>query len=94
MRDGVGMTHLEDGTPALAGSTATMLGCVRHAVRLAGATLPEAVRMATLTPARALGLAHERGQLAPGRIADLVLLSPELDLRATFLAGHRLEMPR
>ncbi len=77
VRDGVGMTHLADGTPALAGSTATMLGCVRNAVRLAGATLPEAVRMATLTPARALGLAHERGELAVGRIADLVLLSPD-----------------
>lgn len=88
VRDGVGTVETADGSLALAGSTATMLGCVRAVVELASVTLPEAVRMATLTPARALGLAHERGQLAAGFFADLVLLSPELALRGTYVAGR------
>ena len=76
--------------PALAGSTATMLRCVRNMVHLAGATVPEAVRMATVNPARVLGLAAERGRLAAGLAADLVLLDADLTQeRAVFLGGRR-----
>ena len=73
---------------ALAGSRATMGDTVRNMVRLAGVPLAEAVRMATLNPARALGLDHERGRLAPGLRADLVLLTRDLEVAATYIAGE------
>lgn len=85
VRDGVGLTA--DGR-ALAGSTASMIRLVKNMVDLAGASLPEAVRMATLTPARALGIEEKKGVLAPGADADLVVLSPALDVLQTFVRGR------
>ena len=85
VRDGVGVTA--DGT-ALAGSTATMIRCVRNMVRLAGVPLDQAVRMASWTPACALGLRNQ-GRIATGAAADLVLLSPDLEVMATYVAGER-----
>ena len=85
VRDGVGLTA--DGS-ALAGSTSTMIDGVRNLVRLAGVPLEEAVRMASLNPARALGVEDGRGSLRVGLQADLVLLSPDLEVRATFSEGR------
>jgi N-acetylglucosamine-6-phosphate deacetylase len=82
---GVGLTA--DGT-ALAGSTSTMIHLVRTLVRAAGVPLVEALRMASLNPARALKLSR-KGMLAPGADADLVLLSDELEVVATFVQGLR-----
>lgn len=91
VRDGVGMTDTPAAGPALAGSTATMLRCVRQMVLLAGATVPEAVRMATVNPARALNLAGERGRLAPGLAADLIVLDPGLTrVQAVFIGGRQM----
>jgi N-acetylglucosamine-6-phosphate deacetylase len=44
--------------------------------------------MASLNPARALGLAHERGRIAPGYVADLVALDGELNVIATWAGGE------
>ena len=85
VRDGVGLTA--DGA-ALAGSTSSMIHLVRTLVREAGVPLVEAVRMATLNPARALKLSR-KGILAPGADADLVLLSEDLEVVATFVQGRR-----
>lgn len=85
VRDGVGLTA--DGS-ALAGSTSTMIDGVRNLVRLAGVPLEEAVRMASLNPACALRQEHRLGQLQVGRAADLVLLSDDLEVRATFSEGR------
>lgn len=71
------------GTATIAGSTATMDRLFATAVRLLGAddaALTAAVRMASSTPARALGL-HRSGVLATGRDADLVVL--DRDWRVT-----------
>jgi N-acetylglucosamine-6-phosphate deacetylase len=61
----------------LAGSTLTLDRAVQHMVRL-GLPLIEAVRMATLNPARRVGLEKRKGVIAPGADADLVFLTPEL----------------
>ncbi len=58
---------------SFAGSICTADRLVRNMVELAGATLPDAVKMATETPARIVGLGHELGRLVPGRRADAVL---------------------
>jgi N-acetylglucosamine-6-phosphate deacetylase len=74
---------------ALAGSASRMIDLVRGMVRQVGVPLPEAVGMATANPARALGLAT-KGKLEPGADADFVVLSKELEVMQTFVAGERI----
>ena len=75
----------EEGT--LAGAHLDMASAVRNTVRLAHLPLEDALRAASFTPARFLGLDHERGALTPGARADLVALSQELTVLATWLDG-------
>lgn len=75
-------------TGRVAGSVARLGDGVRIAVRRAGIELAEALRMASANPARSLGLT-DRGRLAPGMLADVVVLGPDLDVRATFVHGDR-----
>lgn len=72
---------------AFAGSVATADLLVRTMVRLAGATVLDAVRMMTLTPARIMGLS-KKGMLAPGRDADVVLFDDEIAVRAVLVGGR------
>ncbi|MDQ2867746.1 MAG: N-acetylglucosamine-6-phosphate deacetylase [Verrucomicrobiota bacterium] len=81
--DGVGL--LEDRS-ALAGSTATMIQLVRTMVRDVGVPLVEAIAMASRNPVRQIGLT-DKGEIAPGKDADLVVLSPELEVRRTIVTG-------
>lgn len=74
-----------DGT--LAGAALDMAGAVRHTVHRWGPSLPEALRMASLYPARAVGLGGGRGTVRPGAVADLVLLDEQLRCCATWVAG-------
>ena len=74
-----------DGT--IAGSTLTMDAALRRAVH-SGWEIADAVAMAATTPARALGLDHERGRLEAGMRADIVLLDEELRVVNVLLAGE------
>jgi N-acetylglucosamine-6-phosphate deacetylase len=87
VRDGVCL--LADGS-ALAGSASRMIDLVRTMVQKVGVPLHEAVAMATLNPACAIGLEKTKGSLAPGADADLVVLSPELSVTQTFSRGARI----
>jgi len=71
----------------LAGSVRSLDFMVSHMHRIVGADLPTAVRMASLTPARIVGLDNEIGSLAPGKRADLVLLNPRLQVEQVFVDG-------
>jgi N-acetylglucosamine-6-phosphate deacetylase len=73
---------------AIAGSTLTMDAALRQAVG-AGIDLVDAARMAATTPAAAIGLT-DRGALAPGLRADLVILSEDLKVKQVIRAGTRL----
>jgi N-acetylglucosamine-6-phosphate deacetylase len=75
----------EDGT--LAGAHLDMATAVRNVVRLAKIPLEDALRAASLTPTRFLGLDDERGSLVSGARADLVALTPELEVIATWVDG-------
>ncbi|MCL5046824.1 MAG: amidohydrolase family protein, partial [Actinobacteria bacterium] len=66
--------HNVDGSPPQA---LDMARALRNAHEYMGATLEEAAAMAALTPARVLGIEGERGSLAPGLRADLVLLDKD-----------------
>jgi N-acetylglucosamine-6-phosphate deacetylase len=72
----------------LAGSVLTMDRAVRNVTRFAGWSLQHAVRAATLNPARAVGLGRSYGVLAPGAEANLVVLSPNGEVRKTFVRGR------
>jgi N-acetylglucosamine-6-phosphate deacetylase len=80
-----GRLTTEEGT--LAGAHLDMASAVRNAVRLAKVPLEDALRAASLTPARFLGLDNERGTLVPNAHADLVALSEELQVVATWVGG-------
>jgi N-acetylglucosamine-6-phosphate deacetylase len=81
-----GRLTTEEGT--LAGAHLDMASAVRNAVGLAQLPLEDALRAASLTPARFLGLDKERGALVPGARADLVALTQELAVIATWLNGN------
>jgi N-acetylglucosamine-6-phosphate deacetylase len=74
---------------ALAGSAARMIDLVRTLVHTVGIPLHEAIAMATQYPARAIGLTS-KGALRAGADADLVVLSPELSVRRTFVGGKQI----
>jgi N-acetylglucosamine-6-phosphate deacetylase len=61
----------------LAGSVLTLDRAIRNVMSFAGWNLQQAVRLATLNPAGLLGIAAERGIIAPGCVADLVVLTAE-----------------
>lgn len=83
VRDHVGLTA--DGS-ALAGSTSSMIRLVKVMVEEAQVSLAEAVRMATLNPARALKL-ERKGVLDRGADADLVIFNDAFEVEATYIAG-------
>ena len=82
-----GVARTPDNT-GFASSTARTCDLVRNMVRLAGCTLRDAVRMASTTPAEALGLANRKGHVRPGYDADLVVLDDELHVTAALVAGE------
>jgi N-acetylglucosamine-6-phosphate deacetylase len=79
---------------SLASSIMGMDHMVRHMKRHTSASLPEVIRMASLTPAERSGLADETGTLAVSKRADLLLLSRTLQVRRVFLAGEEFPLPR
>jgi N-acetylglucosamine-6-phosphate deacetylase len=87
-----GRLSAEDGT--LAGAHLDMASAVRNAVRLAKLPLEDALCSASLTPARFLGLEHERGALICGARADMVALTSNLDVIGTWLGGAEQGMIR
>ena len=82
------------GTETIAGSTATMDRLFRfavdHSITRAGlsrdAALLRAVQQSSVTPARALGL--NSAVLAPGAVADLVVLDDDLQVREVLSRGE------
>ena len=81
VRDGVARLGGESGAdapPTIAGGTSHLVEVVARAVREAGVSLVDAVRAASQTPARILGVTGERGALLEGHSADLVVVDEKL----------------
>lgn len=76
----------EQGT--LAGSALTMMDAVRNCTQQVGLPLAESLRMATLYPARVLGLGDELGLIQAGYRANLCLFDENFVVQATVLAGE------
>jgi N-acetylglucosamine-6-phosphate deacetylase len=76
----------DDGT--LAGADIDMAASVRRCVELLGLPLEESLRMASLYPARYIGIDSQVGRVAAGHRADLTLLRPDLTVLATWVGGE------
>jgi N-acetylglucosamine-6-phosphate deacetylase len=84
-----GRLTCENGT--LAGAHLDLASAVKNAVALVGISLDDALRAASLVPARFLGIEHHRGTLSAGARADIVALTTNLDVLTTWIAGKRPE---
>ncbi|CDD31032.1 n-acetylglucosamine-6-phosphate deacetylase [Firmicutes bacterium CAG:94] len=76
-----GKALLPDGT--IAGSVTNLHQEIKNLVSF-GVPFEQAVKAATLVPARAIGLDGEIGSIAPGKRADLVVLDENLDIAAVY----------
>lgn len=76
----------------LASSVVGLDHMVRHMKKSTSATLPDAVRMASLTPAERTGIAKTCGSLEKGKQADVLVLNRRLEVQFTFISG--VEVPR
>ena len=72
----------------LAGSVLTMDKAVQNVMKFANCDLQNAVRLATLNPARTAGVAPQSGTITVGAFADMVALSPRGEVRTTIVRGE------
>ena len=75
----------------MVGSIATMDVLVRTMAQNAGVPLADAVRMASETPARLMGVDDRKGSLQRGKDADLMVLDKDLNVRAVWAMGKLVE---
>ena len=72
----------------LAGSILELKDAVKNVVKWEVASPEEAIRMASLAPAKSVGIEGVCGQIAPGFEADFIVLNEDLELLATYLDGE------
>nr|WP_294873206.1 N-acetylglucosamine-6-phosphate deacetylase [uncultured Pedobacter sp.] len=80
------VAKLKDRT-AFAGSVATMDTLVRNMVKMADATLEDAVKMASLSPANIIGIGDRKGSLVAGKDADIVIFDDNVNIMQTIVSG-------
>lgn len=76
----------ENGT--LGGSALTMIEAVQNTVEHAGIALDEALRMATLYPASAIGVEERLGRIRTGMVANLTVFDRDFNVKATVVNGQ------
>jgi N-acetylglucosamine-6-phosphate deacetylase len=72
----------------LAGSILSLDQALRNLIQFTGCTLTEALATITTTPATFLGVSGQRGRLEIGHLADVVLLTPDLEVEMTIAGGQ------
>jgi len=72
----------------IAGSTVTLNRCVRNMVQDVGVSLEDAVRMATINPARAMGFSQSLGSLEVGKDASLAVIDKDVNVYLTMVQGR------
>ncbi len=85
VRDGVGMMLDRS---AFAGSTTLLNQMIPILTGAVGVPLVEAVQMATLTPARVIGLDHRKGSLEAGKDADIAIFEEDFTAWRTMIGGR------
>lgn len=75
----------------IAGSVTNLFDCMRNCAVHMGVPLEQAVQAATENPARAIGIEHDYGRIAPGNYGNLILLDQELRIHKIIRKGNVLE---
>ena len=88
-----GQARLKD-SGALAGSVLTLNKAVKNVINWTGVSLPQAVRLASLNPARVLGLESRLGSIEEGKLANLAVLDSEFNVVDTILRGRSVLLGR
>ncbi|QKN80393.1 N-acetylglucosamine-6-phosphate deacetylase [Scandinavium goeteborgense] len=88
MHDGIVRTA----SGGLAGSTLSLDAAVRNMVERAGVAPEDAIHMASLHPARLLGVDHQLGSLKPGKQANIIALNAGLHVHQIWIQGLALPL--
>lgn len=83
-----GAARLKEGN-SLAGSILELFKGVQNVLDWDLVTVEEAFKMASLIPARSVGIDDQCGSIQPQRAADFLIVEPELSLVATYLGGRK-----
>ena len=82
-----GVAKLADGT--IAGSATNLYDCMKNAVSF-GIPKEDAIRAATINPAKAIGADALVGSIANGKLADFVVCDEKLERRAVYIGGEKI----
>ncbi|PSU36232.1 N-acetylglucosamine-6-phosphate deacetylase [Photobacterium lutimaris] len=82
-----GKCHYADGT--IAGAAITMIEGVKNLIRHVGLSREEALRMASLYPAKAIGIDSQYGRLLPGYKANITLLTDHNEVCSVYQMGMK-----
>lgn len=80
-----GAARLEDGS--LAGSTLSLRTAVYNMIKYLNISICDAVRMASLTPAKAINIDNKKGSIDIGKDADLILFDDNINIKKVVIAG-------
>lgn len=81
-------TLVSDG--AIAGSATNLMDCMRNVVKNMGIPLETAVKCAAVNSAKSIGIFDKYGSIAPGKVANIVLLDQNLDIKSVILKGKEI----
>lgn len=81
-----GVARLSDGT--IAGSSTNLFDCMRNAVAFC-IREEAAIRSATILPAKVIGKSDEIGSIEPGKSADFIVCTKDLQRQAVYINGNR-----
>ncbi|MFK4165813.1 N-acetylglucosamine-6-phosphate deacetylase [Paenibacillus lautus] len=84
-----GIATLKSNRDSLAGSTLTMIKGFQLLVREVGLSIEQASRVGSLNPARKIGIDDCTGSLESGKLADVLVLSSDLELQGVWIQGER-----
>ena len=79
--------RLADGT--IAGSVTDLFSCMKNAIAF-GIPAEQAIRSATIIPARELGADREIGSIEPGKRADFVVCDDKLNILDVYIGGDKI----
>ena len=72
----------------IAGSVTNLMNCVRTAVKKMEIPLESAIKCAAVNPAKAIGIYDRFGSIAPGKVANIVLLDKDLNIKSIIKDGN------
>lgn len=83
-------TGLKDSPDVLAGSVTNLMDCLKFLVKNKIISLEQAVKCAAVNPAKAINIYDKIGSIEPGKVANLVLLDKNLEIKKIFMRGKEL----